>query len=66
MAEFIKNDFTRELNELFNRHKKTIEWDKTGFYIVDTDYHIEMIMSKPTSASEDYRDKIFFTYEKNK
>lgn len=59
MAEFINNDFTKELSKLLTKYKKTIESDKSGIYIVDSPEMVNIIISKPTCGTEDSRDKLF-------
>ncbi len=60
MAKFIETDFTKELSKLLNKHKKTIESDKSGIYIVDSEAGGSVIISRQTLGSEDSRDKIYF------
>jgi len=62
MAKFIENDFSKELSKLLTKHKKTIESDKSGIYIVDNANDIKILLSEPTTSSEDYRTGLYFIF----
>ena len=60
--KLIEDDFSKELTSLLNKHKKTIESDKSGIYIVERFDNVKILLGKPTTGSEDWRTKIYFAY----
>ena len=58
--KYIQTDFSKELSSLLLKHKKIIESDKSGMYVVDTKYETDIIIAEAETASEDYRNKLMF------
>jgi len=58
--ELIRNDFSKELSKLLKKYNKKFEADKGGIYIVDDLNGTDILLSKPTVASEDVRDRLMF------
>jgi hypothetical protein len=58
--KIIRTDFSKELSNLLLRHKKTIQVDKNGIFIVDDEIGTSVLIGKPETTSEDYRDKLLF------
>jgi len=58
--EIIQTDFSKELNQLLKKYNKTFEVDKSGIYIVDDKVKTNILISKTTTTSEDFRDKLIF------
>jgi hypothetical protein len=60
MEKIIQNGFSIELRNLLQKYKKTITADKSGIHLVDSENLADILIKKPTTASEDSRDEIIF------
>lgn len=56
--KYKQTEFSKELSDVFLKHKKRMETDKHGIHILDDEIGCSFLIGKPTSGSEDYRDTL--------
>lgn len=63
--EYLQTEFSKELSALFIKHKKRIEADKHGIYIINDETGCSFLIAKATTGSENYRDALMQVYGDN-
>jgi hypothetical protein len=60
MAKLIQNGFSIELRNLLQKYKKTITADKYGIHLIDSENLADILIKKPTTASDYFQDELIF------
>lgn len=56
--QYLQTEFTKDLENVFKKHKKCFEIDKYGIHIIDSERGCEFIIARGESGSESSKDRL--------